>query len=157
MKRGRFDSDYDRVRRAPPSQAEVEFPDPSLFDRERTERRAAEQADFRRRMALLGEQEAERAAERRRIADQRTQLSNERALLAEYRRAGAAPPFVKADGITPSCSLSLLLQNGWSLERIGDRVSLLKPHGISHERSQQRSAPGHDRGQKRSAETDPPF
>lgn len=136
MKRSRFDSDYERVRRKPPP----EFPDAGdddLFARERAERIAASHADFRDRMAKLAEIEKKQEEERKIRADANTRRSNRLALIHEYERAGVAPPLVNEDG-TPSCSLSLLLQLGWSIERFGDSLTLVKPRMID-DRSQRRS------------------
>lgn len=139
MKRGRFDTDYDRVARRPPPKAE-EFPENNdLFERERAERVAAAHEDFRQRMAELGEIERRMEAERKARADANTRRSNAMALLHEYERAGVAPPLVNEDG-TPSCSLSLLLQFGWSIERFGDTLTLVKPRMLDdRKRSSQRS------------------
>lgn len=127
MKRGRFDTDYDRVARKPPPPRQSEFPeDGDLFERERAERVAAAHEDFRQRMAELGEIERRQEAERKARADINTRRSNVLVLMHEYKRARVAPPLVNDDG-TPSCSLSLLLQLGWTIERFGDSLQLLKP------------------------------
>lgn len=136
MKRGRFDADYDRVRRKPPP---PEFPEnDDLFERDRAERVAAAHEDFKNRMAELEAIEAKIAAERKVRADANTRRSNLLVMMQEYQRAGVKPPFVNEDG-TPRCSLSLLLQLGWSIERIGDSVAtLLKPRLVD-DRSSRRS------------------
>lgn len=152
MKHGRFDSDYERIRRKPPPQSEAEFPEPSLFDREREQRRAAEREDFKRRMEVLAQQEREREEERAARADANKRASNVRALMAEYERAGVEPPFTNGDGV-PTCSLSLLLQIGWSIEQLGDSVTLIQPR-VSREKAT-RKRPDH-RSESGAEETPPP-
>ncbi len=145
MKRGRFDAEYEKVSRRPAKPAE--FPDDDMFERERAERAAAANEDFRRRMAALAEVEAQQKAENKARADANTRRSNYLVMMHEYEHAGVKPPLVNEDG-TPSCSLSLLLQMGWSIERLGDSVSVLvRP---IHDRSQRRS----NNRQEQSSEAD---
>lgn len=151
MKRSRYDADYDRVRRKPPPQAEFpEAGDDDLFARERAARVAASNADFRERMAQLAAHEREQEAERKARADATTKRANHLALMQEYRQAGVAPPILNDDG-TPSLSLSMLLQLGWSIETIEDSVTLIRPQRFAYDRPAGRS---NDRS-KPAAETRP--
>lgn len=145
MKRGRFDADYERVARKPPPKS-VEFPeagDDDLFERERASRIAASNADFRERMTQLAVQERQQEAERKARADATTMRANMSAMMQEYRRAGVTPPFVNEDG-TPRCSLSMLINLGWSIEELNGTVTLIRtlirPQRLAYDRpSQERS------------------
>lgn len=122
MKRDRFESEYERVRRqaglAPP-----EFPETSPRRGEVGEPIPVDD-DFRERMAETARLDAEKAAERKVHADALTARSNERVRLAEYARAGVDP-------LPGGVSLSLALQMGWRIEQVGDRNVLVAPPASS--------------------------
>lgn len=92
--------------------------DESLFDQEEAEARRIEREQRR---ARAEEQGRERAAEDAAIAARAAKFrdeTNARMLVDEYRRAGVEPPKVDGDG-APTCSLTLLLWMGWTIEELG--------------------------------------
>lgn len=98
----------------------------NLFDRDEAERRRAERAALieagRQRAADV---EAIDAAAKER-ARQFTLSSNARNVLREYTAAGVAPLIVDGDGV-PTCTLSLLLRLGWTVEGRSDGPVLVQP------------------------------
>lgn len=120
MKRDRFESEYERVRRMA-GLAAPEFPEVNAHGQHAREVGEPRPLDdgFRERMAETARIDAEAAAKRRIHADALTARSNELVRLAEYARAGVAP----RQGV----SLSLLLNLGWRIERVGDENVLVAP------------------------------
>lgn len=90
------------------------------------------QVEFERRKKMVAdaeaqmERDAEKAREAKARVDATTLRANESFLLAEYERAGVAPPFTNGRGV-PTVSLSLLLSQGWRVESFGDERILVRP------------------------------
>jgi hypothetical protein len=127
MKRGRHDSEYDKIRqRAGFARPQYEFDeiDPkAMFESERVE---AARADFHQRMAELNAREAEQDAARKALADDTSRRGNLIVLVGEYARAGVKPPFVNERG-EPTVSLSMLKMQGWEITEFAGQRTLLRP------------------------------
>jgi hypothetical protein len=132
MKRDRYASDYEQVRRqAGLGRPQMEFPDdPAPVNLGRID---AAHDDFKQRMAALAEHDAAAAAERKRKADDLTKRANGTVALAEYRAAGVESPSVDGDG-APRVSLSLLLSIGWTVEDVDGARELVAPRAKSTKR-----------------------
>lgn len=117
MKRDRFASDYERVRREA-GIASRDFTPPPEPERSRVE---AMNDDFQRRMMDREEIEAYQARMRKIEADKLTLRANDSLRQAEFAAAGVDPP----QGF--SASLSLLLQIGWTIGEVDGRKVLLRP------------------------------
>jgi hypothetical protein len=120
MKRSRFDSEYDQVRRAA-GLGRPEFPE-AKEEQLSEDRVAAANADFRMRMNELEKAESALAAEKRVRFDQLRKEYNLRMIRRQYENLKITPP-------EPLVSLSLLLQLGWRIEEVGieGRYSLVRP------------------------------
>lgn len=106
-----------------------------FFEREEFYRRKERVKIAEERNAILAQQEAIASAERKREADALTARANESFRRYEYQRAGVAPPFVDLDG-APTVSLSLLLNQGWRIEQVGQQSTLVRPfHDIKPRKS----------------------
>lgn len=118
MKRGRHDSEYDKIRRAAGYvKPRHEFPD------DEEERAAAARVeelnqDFKDRMAELRNAETAQEAERLRKHAERRASVDRAIMLDEYKRLDLTPP-------EPLCSLGLLLQMGWKIEPGADGRNVL--------------------------------
>lgn len=124
MKRDRYESDYERVRRQA-GLARSEFPEPDTSPRQGEVGEPQPIDDgFRDRMAELARLDAEKAAERKIHADALTLRANELVRLKEYQRAGVDP-------MPGGISLSLALQMGWKIEQVGDRNVLVQPGRVA--------------------------
>jgi hypothetical protein len=138
MKRTRYDSEYERVRR----EAGVgQFPEPIDFskpvDLGRVE---AAHDDFKERMAAFAARDAEEAAKRKASADELSRRANASALAGEYRTFGLAPPLAGGDG-APRVSLSMLLSIGWTIAKVeGAGNVLVRPPPAVKETKEQRMA-----------------
>lgn len=121
MKRDRFASDYERVRR----QAGLPGPEFPLDGKEDAHvdlaRVDAAHEDFKARMSAYTEHDSEQARKRAAEATALTLRANESLRLAEFARAGVEPP------VGCTSSLGLLLQIGWTIGRNGDGRVLLRP------------------------------
>ncbi len=140
MKRTRYDSEYERVRRES-GVGRAEFPEPIDFskpvDLGRVE---AAHDDFKERMASFAARDSAEAAKRRASADELSRRANEAILAREYRELGLTPPFVDGAG-APSVSLSMLLSLGWTVGKgeAGGNV-LVRPPAAPAETKEQRMA-----------------
>lgn len=115
MKRTRYDSEYDKVRKSTFSKLRPEFPE----DDEPKNKAAMNQIseDFKRRLAAGADAGAEATAKRKIEADAFTARANETARLRQFAIAGVSPP------PGSKVSLSLLLSIGWTIHQYnGERV-----------------------------------
>ena len=124
MKRGRFDSDYDRVREeAGFVRTRTEFPETVDSQGRTAEQRVEEmRIDFHERvnLARAAEQEAERAAGVSKRHDAFRADVDRAIMISEYESLGLTPP-------TPLCSLGLLLSIGWTIAQFGETKVLMRP------------------------------
>lgn len=122
MKHGRHDSEYDRVRRgAGYDRPKLEFPD-EKDEIDLQARIDAGLSDFRKRMADLEQQDAERSAQMARRAAESSAEINRRMILRDYERQGLQRP----EGTL--VSLPLLMKLGWRIEEIDGKNVLVKPN-----------------------------
>ena len=120
MKRTRFDSDYDEIRRAAGfAKPAYEFPDVEE-EKLSAERVEAMNADFKERMQALADAERTSDATKRAEFDAWRRDYNIRVIKRQYTDLGLMPP-------EPLVSLSLLLQFGWKVEQVGDKMTLVRP------------------------------
>ena len=120
MKRDRFASDYEQVRRhAGLPRAEFDFQEPEA--KPDIARVQAAHADFKERMAQLTAIEVEQAARRKAQADELSMRANESVRVTEFAQAGVEPP----DGMR--VSLPLLLSIGWTIVEIDGARKLVRP------------------------------
>lgn len=108
-----------------------------LFDREEDGRRMARREEMKRVAAAERAKEEEAAEIRRARATELSRQANKEALLRQYQNAGVAPPAVDAAGC-PTCSLTMLLSMGWSVEEVGGRMELLAPAHLRGKIEQER-------------------
>lgn len=92
---------------------------PDLFAKQRRE-------DMLRKAEQLRAAEERAAAEAKARVDATSRRANESFLLAEYERAGVAPPIIDENGM-PTVSLSMLLWQGWQIEQAGDERTMVRP------------------------------
>lgn len=126
MKRTRFDSEYDKVRRAAGyTKPNYEFPE-AREEQLSQERVAAASADFRASMDELANAENALSAEKRVRFDQWRKEHNLKILRREYLDLGITPP-------VPLVSLGLLIQLGWRVEPLGvpGRCVLVRPMHVN--------------------------
>lgn len=145
MKRTRYDSEYERVRReagigggALPEFPEAEEPD--AHGQKDSDRVARAHDDFKKRMGAVGAQDAAGAAERKARADDLTARANASVLILEYAAQRVRPPLTDGHGV-PTVSLPMLLQLGWTIQRVGDGLGVL----LRPEPEQPRRRDDHDR------------
>lgn len=127
MKRTRYDSEYERVRREAGigGAAQPEFPDePDAHGQKDSDRVARAHDDFKKRMGAVGAQDAAAAAERKARADDLTARANASVLILEYAAQRVRPPLTDGHGV-PTVSLPMLLQLGWTIQRVGDGLAVL--------------------------------
>lgn len=126
MKRTRYDSEYERVRRsAGLPYATYDLPEePDASGQMAPDRVEAALGDFKQRMGALEAQDAAAAAERKAKADALTARANATVLIHEYAAQGIHPPLTDGRGV-PTVSLAMLLQIGWTIQRVGDGLALL--------------------------------
>jgi hypothetical protein len=120
VKRTRYDSEYDRVRReAGFDKPQYEFPE-EQEEVESVGRVRQMQQDFAERAEAMRAAEAEKSRQMSAELDARRAEFSDRVIRREYAALGIVPP-------TPLVSLSLLRLMGWSVEQIGDEFVLVKP------------------------------
>jgi hypothetical protein len=126
MKRTRYDSEYERVRRdAGLGAAQLDLPEePDANGQMAPDRVEAALGDFKQRMGALEAQDAAAAAERKAKADDLTARANASVLIHEYAAQGVRPPLTDGHGV-PTVSLAMLLQLGWTIQRVGEGLGVL--------------------------------
>lgn len=129
MKRDRFESDYERVRREA-GLARRDFDEPG--GPTLAERIEIAHENFKERMAEVDKVDTEQAARRSAEAAAHSARWNARIRLQEYHRAGVKPPKVDFDG-NPEHSLPLMLSLGWRVARVGDQNVLVAPGQSAHQ------------------------
>lgn len=135
MKRDRYASDYEQVRRqAGVGRPQMEFPEePAPVNLGRID---AVHDDFKQRMAALAEHDAEAAAKRKAAADELSKRANESIRLMEFARAGVQPP----TGM--KVSLPLLLSIGWKIEVVDGVRELVAPRAQGTKRNRREDYEG---------------
>jgi hypothetical protein len=132
MKRTRYDSEYERIRReAGLAKPQYDFPDddPAKLPQLDTERVKTAHADFKARMEVRTQYEIEQAAKRKVEADELSARANESLRLAEFDLYGVEPP----DGMR--VSLPLLISLGWTIEEVEGQKVLVRPQPSKQPRS----------------------
>lgn len=128
MKRSAYDSEYDRVRqKAGYARPRPDFPD-EREEHSAAARVAVKNAEFQKRMADLGAQEAQRTVELEVLLAERSKEISRRMILREYEKEGLQPPAV---GVL--VSMPLLLKLGWQIGEL-DGAKTLIPPGIKKKR-----------------------
>lgn len=123
MKRDRFESEYERIRREAGMARRPEFPEeeqPDASGRLRQERIAASLDDFHRRMTALNDAERVQTEQREAEMDAWRAVWRERFIRREYEVRGLTPP-------EPPEALGLLLQLGWRVEQSTEGPVLVRP------------------------------
>jgi ElaB/YqjD/DUF883 family membrane-anchored ribosome-binding protein len=120
MKRGLYDSEYDRIRHAAGyMRPRFEFPD-DTEEKLSADRVEQMRRDFRERMNEVERAERDRAAAVQQRHKEHRETVDRLIMENEYKRIGLTPP-------NPLCSLGFLLSVGWRIEQIGDRNVLTRP------------------------------
>ena len=124
MKRGKFYSEYDRVRKtANYAKPQYEFDEEPAPNQNRVQ---AAHDDFKERMAAFNAADAAAAAAGRARATALSQRANLSVLTTEFARAGVTPPCVNDAG-DPTVSLPMLLWLGWTIVETEDGRFLQRP------------------------------
>jgi hypothetical protein len=122
MKRDRFASDYEQVRRqAGLPRAEFDLPEPGA--KPDLARVHAAHDDFKARMAVRTEHEAEEEANRKAAATELTLRANESIRVTEFVQAGVEQP------IGMLVSIGMLMQLGWTIAEVDGKKMLVRPTG----------------------------
>ena len=128
MKRDRFASDYEQIRRqAGLGRPEFDLPEPDV--KPDLARVQAAHDDFKARMAVRTKHEAEEEARRKVEATELSMRANESIRVTEFAQAGVEPP----DGMR--VSLPLLMRLGWTIAEVDGGKVLVRPNAAPKPRA----------------------